>query len=80
MVSYITLWWRRLYVLVSTCIQLVSARIQLHIAPIHIFSYIQLLGTFCIDRRRPFMIKKSTNPFYVIRLRSLHAVDENIMF
>ena len=61
MVSYITLW-RQLSVLVS--------HIQLHIAQSISFRIIQMLGTFCIDRCRPFMIKK-VQIHYVIR--SLHV-------
>jgi len=61
MVSYITLW-KQLSVLVS--------HIQLHIAQSISFRIIQMLGTFCIDRCRPFMIKK-VQIHYVIR--SLHV-------
>ena len=61
MVSYITLW-RQLSVLVS--------HIRLHIAQSISFRIIQMLGTFCIDRCRPFMIKK-VQIHYVIR--SLHV-------
>jgi len=40
---------------------------------IYIFSYIQMLGTFCIDRC-PFMIKK-VQIHYVIRLKSPTACE-----